>query len=160
MLHYTMWQKTPKELGFNSVIDSIREIVNSSYYEEIISLLSFNLDKIDLVNKTLDELSNNPLELHSTYSRDQIMAAFNVCNEDRYFSLREGVWYSEESKTDIFFVTLNKLDKHYASEVKYNDYSINDEYFHWQSQNTTSENPTLARDTLTINERKQNITLC
>lgn len=41
-------------------------------------------------------------------------------------------------KVDLFFVTLNKSDKDYSPTTMYNDYSINDTLFHWQSQSTTS----------------------
>lgn len=42
-------------------------------------------------------------------------------------------------KIDVFFVTLNKSDKEYSPTTMYNDYSISDTLFHWQSQSTTSE---------------------
>ena len=38
----------------------------------------------------------------------------------------------------MFFVTLNKSDKDYSPTTMYNDYSINSELFHWQSQSTTT----------------------
>ena len=44
-----------------------------------------------------------------------------------------------EKKLDIFFVTLNKSDKDYSPTTMYNDYSISDTLFHWQSQSTTAE---------------------
>ena len=40
---------------------------------------------------------------------------------------------------DVFFVTLNKADKDYSPTTMYNDYSINENLFHWQSQSTTAE---------------------
>lgn len=40
---------------------------------------------------------------------------------------------------DVFLLTLNKADKDYSPTTMYNDYSINEELFHWQSQSTTSE---------------------
>jgi len=49
-----------------------------------------------------------------------------------------GVKYFSEKKTDVFFVTLNKSDKDYSPTTLYNDYSINEWLFHWQSQSTTS----------------------
>lgn len=35
-------------------------------------------------------------------------------------------------------ITLNKSDKDYSPTTMYNDYSINETLFHWQSQSTTS----------------------
>lgn len=40
---------------------------------------------------------------------------------------------------NVFFVTLNKSDKEYSPTTMYNDYSINERLFHWQSQSTTAE---------------------
>ena len=37
-------------------------------------------------------------------------------------------------------MTLNKSDKDYSPSTLYDDYSINEKLFHWQSQSTTSEN--------------------
>jgi len=34
---------------------------------------------------------------------------------------------------------LNKTDKFYSPTTAYNDYSINENLFHWQSQSTTSD---------------------
>ena len=51
-----------------------------------------------------------------------------------------------EKNIDVFFVTLNKADKDYSPTTMYNDYSINSELFHWQSQSTTSaDSPTGQR---------------
>lgn len=52
--------------------------------------------------------------------------------------MREGVTWLKDKKIDVFFVTLNKSDKDYSPTTLYEDYSINDRYFHWQSQSTVS----------------------
>jgi hypothetical protein len=54
-------------------------------------------------------------------------------------SVREGVKWLADKKLDVFFVTLNKAEKHYSPTTMYNDYSINEHLFHWQSQSTTAE---------------------
>lgn len=55
-------------------------------------------------------------------------------------TVREGVKWLPEKQLDVFFVTLNKADKDYSPTTMYNDYSINENLFHWQSQSTTAEN--------------------
>ena len=52
--------------------------------------------------------------------------------------MREGVKYLPDKKTDVLMVTLNKTDKDYSPSTMYNDYSINDTLFHWQTQSTTT----------------------
>ena len=60
--------------------------------------------------------------------------------------MREGVKQLPDKKLDVFFVTLNKSDKDYSPTTMYNDYSISEELFHWQSQSTTSaDSPTGQR---------------
>lgn len=46
---------------------------------------------------------------------------------------------------DVFFVTLNKSDKDYSPTTMYQDYSINETLFHWQSQSTTAANSPTGR---------------
>ncbi len=53
-------------------------------------------------------------------------------------NMREGVKYIPKWKIDLLFVTLNKKEEDYTPTTLYEDYSINDTLFHWQSQSTTS----------------------
>jgi len=53
--------------------------------------------------------------------------------------MRQGVLYLPEKKTDVFLITLNKSDRDYSPTTMYEDYAISAQYFHWQSQSTTSE---------------------
>lgn len=53
--------------------------------------------------------------------------------------MREGVKWLPDKQVDVFFITLNKADKDYSPTTMYNDYSINESLFHWQSQSTTSD---------------------
>ena len=69
----------------------------------------------------------------------EVLAAFEEHKPNHKSSFREGVKYLEKKKTDIFFVTLNKSEKDYSETTMYDDYAIDDEYFHWQSQSGTSE---------------------
>lgn len=54
-------------------------------------------------------------------------------------TVREGVKWLPDKKIDVLFVTLNKSDKDYSPTTMYNDYSINETLFHWQSQSTTAD---------------------
>ena len=78
-----------------------------------------------------------PLDLYCSYTRDQLFTALDY---DRPQIIREGVKWLPEKKIDILLVTLNKSDKDYSPSTLYDDYSINEKLFHWQSQSTTAEN--------------------
>ena len=53
--------------------------------------------------------------------------------------MREGVRWCEEESTDLFFITLQKTEKHYSPTTRYKDYAISDHLFHWESQSRTPE---------------------
>lgn len=69
-------------------------------------------------------------------SENQILVSMDFLNPG---TVREGAKYLNEKKVDIFFVTLNKSDKDYSPTTMYNEYSINDFLFHWQSQSTIAD---------------------
>ena len=49
-------------------------------------------------------------------------------------------------KLDLLMVTLNKTEKDYSPSTLYEDYAIDAQHFHWQSQSTTSvKSPTGQR---------------
>ena len=77
---------------------------------------------------------------------DQILVALGKHTEKKRAHFREGAMYIADKKLDVFFVTLNKSEKDYSPSTMYQDYSINEELFHWQSQSrTTEESPTGKR---------------
>ena len=144
MFQFTVWQKPFEECGFISLKDGILQIKNSPVFcAELIELLQYNLNHIDFIDEPVDLGFDCPLDLHCTYTRDQILLAMDFMKPA---TVREGVKYLPEKSLDIFFVTLNKSDKDYSPTTMYNDYSINEWMFHWQSQSTTSEtSPTAQR---------------
>ena len=103
---------------------------------ELMDLLRYQLSKIDFVDEPVNLDFECPLDLHCVYTRDQILTALDVSNPS---TVREGVKWLPKKQLDILFVTLNKSDKDYSPTTMYNDYSINEKLFHWQSQSTTSE---------------------
>jgi len=103
---------------------------------ELLDLLSYNLDNIDFVDQSLTFLPDCPLDVHCSYSRDQILLALDF---EKPNTVREGVKWLPEKKLDLLFVTLNKSDKEYSPSTMCQDYSLNERLFHWQSQNTTSD---------------------
>ena len=102
---------------------------------ELIDLLKYNFDHIDFIDEKVDLGFDCPLDLHCTYTRDQLLVAMDFLKPS---SVREGVKWLPDKQADIFMITLNKSDKDYSPTTMYNDYSINDTLFHWQSQSTTN----------------------
>lgn len=144
MLQFTIWQKDYQDCGFSDELDGLRKIKSCKVlYDELIEVLKYSYNKIDFIDKAPMLDFDCPLNVYCNYSRDQIFAALDVNNP---LSIREGVKFVADKKLDVLLNTLNKSSKQYSPTTMYNDYSINEWLFHWQSQSTTSvESPTGQR---------------
>jgi superfamily II DNA or RNA helicase len=137
MFHYTVWDISPN----GDLIYYLNKLRNDNpvIFEEIIELLRYNRENVDFIEQDLDLGYDCPLELYAKYSIDQILAAMGEHTIHKKKSLREGVLYLKEKETDLFFITLDKSEKHFTSTTKYEDYAISERLFHWQSQSRTSD---------------------
>lgn len=137
MFYVTVWNKTVENIDSQEVRDNLEMLKNSPVMlKELITLLEYNREHIDFIDSKVDLGFDCPLDLHCSYTRDQILVAMDYMTPS---NVREGVKWLSDKKADVFFVTLNKSDKDYSPTTMYNDYSINERLFHWQSQSTTSE---------------------
>ncbi len=138
MFYVSIWLKAAEDWNSEEVRANLCALADSPVMlGELIELLKYQYDHIDFIDAPVDVGFNCPLDLHCTYTRDQILLALDFMKP---VTVREGVKWLPEKKLDVFFVTLNKADKDYSPTTMYNDYSINSELFHWQSQSTTAEN--------------------
>ncbi len=147
MLYYTFFQKVPAREGYSTVKDALKSLLQHGVIrKEILDILQFKYKAI----KTM-EMENNfdfvtPLTVHSTYSREQIMAAFGYFNEEKCPAFREGVIHLKDKRIDVFFSTINKSEKDFSPSTMYENYAISEQRFHWQSQSTvTTKSPTAQR---------------
>ncbi len=136
MLHYTIFQEAIASHQVDTLKLSLARLKhNPTLFAEILDLLTYNYNRIDFIDEPLGLGFACPLDVHCTYTRDQILIAMDY---DRPNIVREGVKYLPMKQADLLFVTLNKSDKDYSPTTMYHDYSINERLFHWQSQSTTS----------------------
>lgn len=134
MLHYDFWQNAR---GFSSLEASIRAIgKNQRLVKEIIEVLEIRMDQIGFMELEIDLPYDQPLKVHSRYTRDQILAAFGFSTFESKSSNREGVADNSDLNTELLFIDLNKSDEHYSPTTMYEDYALNETLFHWQSQNS------------------------
>ncbi|KOR87821.1 DEAD/DEAH box helicase [Paenibacillus solani] len=146
MFYYTFYRSEPKKQGFLDINQAIQSIVFcKEFRDEIVEILKHNYEHINFVDKKNEFPFVCPLDLHCTYSTDQILAAFGFWNEEKAPAFREGVKYFEDKKTDIFFITLNKSDKDFSPSTLYEDYAMNEHLFHWQTQSRISEETNTAK---------------
>ena len=137
MLYVSVWEKPAETVGFENELEGIIEFKkNHEIYNEFLQLMDYAFDRINIVTGPANLSYACPLEVHCTYTRAQLLAGLGFLEN---YSVSEGVKYLPEKDTDIFLTTLNKSDKFYSPTTAYNDYSINENMFHWQSQSTTSD---------------------
>lgn len=136
MFYITMWGKAIEDWNAEEAFENFRALLNSPIMlSELIALLKYNYNRIDFIDEPVSLGFDCPLDLHCTYTRDQLLVAMDFMKPS---TVREGVKWLPDKKIDVFFITLNKSDKDYSPTTMYQDYSINETLFHWQSQSTTN----------------------
>lgn len=127
---------TESELRDDTIPGLRRLLGNRTMFAEIGELLRYNLDHIDFIDEPVNPGFDCPLDLHCQYSRDQIFVGLDYLNPG---VVRQGVKWLPEKRCDVLINTLNKAEKDYSPSTMYEDYSISESLFHWQSQSTTSD---------------------
>ena len=157
MLYVTIWGKAAECWESDEVLENLFTLADSPVLlHELMDLLNYRYEQIDFIDKPVSLGFDCPLDLHCTYTRDQLLVAMDF---KKPATVREGVKWLSDKKLDVFFITLNKADKDYSPTTMYNDYSINSELFHWQSQSTTAENSPTGQRYIHHQERGSRVLL-
>jgi superfamily II DNA or RNA helicase/HKD family nuclease len=144
MLHYDLW-------GTRRIFPDIDASLRALWrHEPVRGELHELLGALDARSPTLTRPSNLapeiPLHVHATYSRDEILGAYNEGSPARPPQFREGVRHIESAATDLLLITLKKAEREYSPTTLYRDYAISPVLFHWDSQSTQSAgSPTIRR---------------
>lgn len=146
MLYYNIFFKKLEKLNtdmgtaFRSIQDALHALKGmSSLRQELEEILDVTEHNINRVMKPLcDELD---FKLYGLYSRDEInIIADGDIARGAYMA---GKYDLKKYKIQMLFCTINKSDKEYSVETMYEDYAIDPNTFHWQSQNNTrADSPT------------------
>lgn len=147
MLYYSLWGDAMSTYGFLTNVDPwLSLLANPVMLQEAKMLLDILADRCRVIGLHANLPYPCAMDVHCTYTRDEILAALAVHSYEKKRPMREGVLWREDLATDLFFVTLNKSDKVYSPTTMYDDYAVSERRFHWQSQSTTSaESPTGMR---------------
>ena len=157
MFYVTVWGKAAESWASDEVLDNLYALWDSPVLlREFLDLLRYRYEQIDFIDEPVDLGFDCPLDLYCTYTRDQLLVALDFLKPA---TVREGVKWLPEKQVDVFFVTLNKADKDYSPTTMYQDYSINENLFHWQSQNTTAENSPTGQRYIHHRERGSKVLL-
>ncbi len=129
-----------------SIHEAHRMLLHSPHIlEELQELLALRLNSVTEVPPALELPFFSGLELHARYMRDELLAGLGAWTLENPKEVREGVYYNAQQQYDLFFVTLNKAESDYSPTTMYQDYAINERFFHWQSQSTTSPDSATGR---------------
>ncbi|WP_406671414.1 DUF3427 domain-containing protein [Methanolobus sp. ZRKC4] len=129
-----MWNKEK----FASLKDAFFKLLaNPVIYNEIIMLLEYKKSIVKTISPEIILPYVSSLSLHSRYTQAELLAGLGYFDLQNNHTIQTGVLYIKDKKTDLFFITLNKNEKDYSPTTMYNDYAINENLFHWQSQAST-----------------------
>ena len=157
MFYITVWGKAVENWSSEEVLDNLYALSDSTVLlNELTELLRYRFEQIDFIDEPVDLGFDCPLDLHCTYTRNQLLVAMDFMKPA---TVREGVKWLPGKQLDVFFVTLNKADKDYSPTTMYNDYSISESLFHWQSQSTTAENSPTGQRYIHHKERGSKVLL-
>ena len=140
MAHYALWDAPPGKMGFRQISETVEKLrKNPVLCDELTEMLELAKDQALFPVLKTNRENDGPLDVHGTYTRDEILAAVGLFGFERRVEVREGVRSVPEAKLDLLFVTLDKSEKEYSPSTMYEDYALSDRLFHWQSQSTTRE---------------------
>jgi superfamily II DNA or RNA helicase/HKD family nuclease len=80
-----------------------------------------------------------PLALHRHYVRREILAAVGFVGPGGKKTVTQGGLLGiPDSKRELLFVTLDKSGSSFSPAIRYRDYAISPDRFHWETQNVAS----------------------
>jgi superfamily II DNA or RNA helicase len=151
---------SPKKGRFTSLDDAMRHLwSHDDMRAELLELLPLLDDQVTHLHAPLGLLQPVPLQVHATYTREEALAGFGASTVTAPLPLQTGVYWHKPSQTDLFFITLQKTEKHYSPTTRYRDYAISDRLFHWESQSTTAAASAMGQRYINHEARGSNVVL-
>jgi superfamily II DNA or RNA helicase/HKD family nuclease len=150
----------PKKGEFASFDEATRYLwSHDALRAELLELLPLLDDQVRHLHSPLGLLQPVPLQVHATYTREEVLAGFGASTVMAPLPLQTGVYWHEPSQTDLFFITLQKTEKHYSPTTRYRDYAVSDRLFHWESQSTTAATSAMGQRYINHEAKGTNVVL-
>lgn len=161
MLFYSLF---PNGGGFDSPAIGLNALKNETVVDEMRQVIDIAFDRARRSTYRLGgevaALADVPLEVHASYTREEILAALDFASLRRTPStMREGVAWCEAVNADAFLITLKKSDRDYSPTTMYRDFALNPDLFHWESQSTTSSSSPTGQRYIHHRERGSHVLL-
>jgi superfamily II DNA or RNA helicase/HKD family nuclease len=132
MLGYTLFGASTNESNLQDRLEELNSSILGDEVREFFMILDSKRSRMTIHSIQL----SLPLEVHARYSRNEVLAAFEVPLAGRYGT---GVIWVPDKQSDIAFVDLNKSEKHFSPTTMYADTALSDQIFQWESQSLTSD---------------------
>ena len=95
MFYVTIWMKPVDDWNSDEVQDHLHALSDSGVLlDELMELLNYRYNQIDFIDAPVNVGFNCPLDLHCTYTRDQLLVALDFMKPS---TVREGVKWLPES---------------------------------------------------------------
>ena len=144
MLYYDLFLDKLDKAGFNSIYEALALLHTENYKyfnQEVQEIVAYLMEHLQIRTVALGDDIIPKMELYGCYTREEIftLVGRQTANRKMQGSVT-GVFNLPEHNATLLFVTLNKSEADFSPSTQYNDYLINENFFHWQSQNTDSHN--------------------
>lgn len=140
MLYYALYNTKLSKTAFGTIQEALSKFGKYPLFvQELTELVEYLEQHLTHETESIGFGLKPELELYGCYSKDEIFILLGAQTETKTMQgFPAGVYNSEESNAEVFFVTLNKSDKDFSPETQYKDYLISEDKFHWQSQGSES----------------------
>jgi len=125
---------------------------------ELVEVLDLLRERVPYLDHPIG-LSEVPLAVHSRYTRNEILGAFDIGEGARPHTWQTGVLWEPESRTDLFAFTLDKSVGGFSPTTRYRDYAISPELIHWESQSATAADSVAGKRYIRQREEGTNVVL-
>jgi len=132
MANCMLWKSAHTDSAAEQVLGQL--LVEQRRVEELRELLPILRARLRRVAQPVDPHGPLPLHVHARYSRVEAEAAFG----GEYKGQPNGVTWLPQQAADLFYVDLEKSEKHRSESTRYKDRVITPTLFQWESQNSTS----------------------
>jgi len=134
---FSIWSNNPPEKTLFSNLSRLKS--NGVVMAEVCELMTLLMERTDTLVYPSGLPFACPLSVHACYTRDEILSGLGCLTLENRIKLREGVKFLPDIRADLLFITLNKTEKEYSPTTMYQDYALDEQLFHWQSQSTTRD---------------------
>ncbi|NDC77707.1 MAG: DUF3427 domain-containing protein, partial [Chitinophagia bacterium] len=139
MCYVDLFGAPPKVADVSALSDRLEGIFGDPRLRaEVSEYLTLRIESLNVPEHEVPMPFDTALRVHGRYTREQVLVGLGMSDLNRLHPSREGVLFCEALHTEAFFVTLDKSEGGFNPTTMYDDYFINGELFHWQSQNATA----------------------